>query len=79
MQFLCVSFIQAIFEVQESLREELQRDPTDAELAEATGMTVHQLRRRLDVGRAGRNKLIKVKSSANAVLCCFFLDSETET
>jgi DNA-directed RNA polymerase specialized sigma subunit len=36
MQFLCVSFIQAIFEVQESLREELQRDPTDAELAEAT-------------------------------------------
>jgi hypothetical protein len=71
MQFLCVSFIQAIFEVQESLRDELQRDPT--------GMTVHQLRRRLDVGRAARNKLIKVKSSANAVLCCFFLDSETET
>lgn len=51
--------MKAIFEVQESLREELQRDPTDAELAEATGMTVHQLRRRLDVGRAARNKLIK--------------------
>jgi len=46
--------------VQESLREDLQRDPTDAELAEATGMTVQQLRRRLDVGRAARNKLIKV-------------------
>ncbi|XP_021302430.1 RNA polymerase sigma factor sigE, chloroplastic/mitochondrial isoform X2 [Sorghum bicolor] len=45
--------------MKESLREELQRDPTDAELAEATGMTVHQLRRRLDVGRAARNKLIK--------------------
>jgi RNA polymerase sigma factor len=59
--FCVFSFIQAIFEVQESLREELQRDPTDAELAEATGMTVHQLRRRLDVGRAARNKLIKVK------------------
>ena len=75
------SFIQAIFEVQESLREELQRDPTDAELAEATGMTVHQLRRRLDVGRAARNKLIKVKkSSTNAASqCCSFLDSETET
>jgi len=59
------SFIQAIFEVQESLREELQRDPTDAELAEATGMTVHQLRRRLDVGRSARNKLIKVKKIFN--------------
>ena len=46
--------------MQESLREDLQRDPTDAELAEATGMTVQQLRRRLDVGRAARNKLIKV-------------------
>ncbi|WVZ99751.1 hypothetical protein U9M48_045007 [Paspalum notatum var. saurae] len=51
--------MQAIFQVQQSLREELQRDPTDAELAEATGLTVHQLRRRLDVGRAARNKLIK--------------------
>lgn len=51
--------MKAIFEAQESLREELQRDPTDAEVAEATGMTVHQLRRRLDVGRAARNKLIK--------------------
>jgi RNA polymerase sigma factor len=70
MQFLCVSFIQAIFEVQESLREELQRDPTDAELAEATSMTVHQLRRRLDVGRAAGNKLIKVNLQTNAA---FFL------
>ncbi|XP_039836927.1 RNA polymerase sigma factor sigE, chloroplastic/mitochondrial-like [Panicum virgatum] len=51
--------MKAIFEVQESLREDLQRDPADAELAEATGMTVQQLRRRLDVGRAARNKLIK--------------------
>ncbi|KAL6848748.1 hypothetical protein ACP4OV_021331 [Aristida adscensionis] len=51
--------MKAIFEVQESLRDELQRDPTDAELAEATNMTVQQLRRRLDVGRAARNKLIK--------------------
>nr|CAB3460593.1 unnamed protein product [Digitaria exilis] len=51
--------MKAIFEVQESLREDLQREPTDAELAEATGMSVQQLRRRLDVGRAARNKLIK--------------------
>ncbi|XP_062181103.1 RNA polymerase sigma factor sigE, chloroplastic/mitochondrial-like [Phragmites australis] len=51
--------MKAIFEVQESLRDELQREPTDAELAEATNMTMQQLRRRLDVGRAARNKLIK--------------------
>ncbi|OEL12738.1 RNA polymerase sigma factor sigE, chloroplastic/mitochondrial [Dichanthelium oligosanthes] len=51
--------MKAIFEVRESLREDLQREPTDAELAEATCMTVQQLRRRLDVGRAARNKLIK--------------------
>ncbi|KAF8726850.1 hypothetical protein HU200_019330 [Digitaria exilis] len=37
----------------------MKREPTDAELAEATGMSVQQLRRRLDVGRAARNKLIK--------------------
>ncbi|XP_062232268.1 RNA polymerase sigma factor sigE, chloroplastic/mitochondrial-like [Phragmites australis] len=51
--------MKAIFEVQESLRDELEREPTDAELAGATHMTVQQLRRRLDVGRAARNKLIK--------------------
>ncbi|GJM89885.1 hypothetical protein PR202_ga06110 [Eleusine coracana subsp. coracana] len=51
--------MKAIFEVQENLRAELQREPTDAELAEANNMTVQQLRRRLDVGRAARNKLIK--------------------
>ncbi|CAN6345677.1 unnamed protein product [Urochloa humidicola] len=51
--------MKAIFEVQESLREDSERDRTDAELAEATGMTVQQLRRRLDIGRAARNKLIK--------------------
>lgn len=51
--------MKAIFQVQESLRQELPREPTDAELAEANNMTVQQLRRRLDVGRAARNKLIK--------------------
>jgi RNA polymerase sigma factor len=57
----CCCQCQAIFQVQESLRrDELQRDPTEAELAEANNMSVQQLRRRLDVGRAARNKLIKV-------------------
>jgi DNA-directed RNA polymerase specialized sigma subunit len=49
------------------LREDLQRDPTDAELAETTGMTVQQLRRRLDVGRAARNKLIKVNTETSTL------------
>lgn len=52
------------------MREELQRDPTDAEVAEATGMTVHQLRRRLDVGRAARNKLIKVNAVSVPLIIC---------
>lgn len=50
--------------MQEGLREDLEKEPTDAELAEATGMSVQQLRRRLDIGRAARNKLIKVKTVA---------------
>lgn len=64
---------QAIFEVQENLQNELQREPTDAELAEAMNVTVRQLRRHLDVGRAARNKLIKVTNgmvySASAIYC----------
>lgn len=36
------------------------RDPTDAELAEATNMEVNELRKNMKVGRAARNKLIKV-------------------
>ncbi|XP_006655642.2 RNA polymerase sigma factor sigE, chloroplastic/mitochondrial [Oryza brachyantha] len=51
--------MKAILEVKENLQNELQRDPTDAELAEAMNMPVLQMRRRLEVGRAARNKLIK--------------------
>ncbi|KAG8086547.1 hypothetical protein GUJ93_ZPchr0010g9580 [Zizania palustris] len=47
--------MKAIFEVQDNL----QREPTDAELAEAINMPVLQMRRYLQVGRAARNKLIK--------------------
>lgn len=46
--------------VKENLREELEREPTDSELAEATDMTAVQVRKHLEVGRAARNKLIKV-------------------
>lgn len=38
------------------------REPTDSELAEATKMSTVQLRKSLEVGRAARNKLIKVST-----------------
>ena len=49
---------QAILEVQENLRSE----PTAAGVAEAMNMPVQRLRRLRDVGRAARNKLIKVSN-----------------
>lgn len=53
-------FLQALFEVNENLKIALGREPAEAELADATKMTVAQVRRHLEVGRAARNKLIKV-------------------
>lgn len=47
--------------MKENVQNDLGREPTDAELAEATTMTVAQLRRQMEVGRAARNKLIKVR------------------
>lgn len=44
----------------ENLRNGLGREPVEAELAGATKMTVAQVRKHLEVGRAARNKLIKV-------------------
>lgn len=49
--------------MQENLRSELQSEPTDAEVAEAMNMPVQRLRRLRDVGRAARNKLIKVNNN----------------
>uniref|UniRef100_A0A0D9WKC7 RNA polymerase sigma-70 domain-containing protein n=1 Tax=Leersia perrieri TaxID=77586 RepID=A0A0D9WKC7_9ORYZ len=51
--------MKAILEVKENLQEQLQREPNDAELAEAMNIPVLQMRRHLEVGRAARNKLIK--------------------
>lgn len=42
------------------MHKELNRYPTDAELAAAVNMTVTQMRGHLEVGQAARNKLIKV-------------------
>jgi RNA polymerase sigma factor len=54
------NFFQAINESKESLRNDLQREPSDGELAARMNMTVQELRRRVKVGEAARNKLIKV-------------------
>ncbi|KAG1346461.1 RNA polymerase sigma factor sigE, chloroplastic/mitochondrial [Cocos nucifera] len=51
--------MKAIFEVKKNLNKDLNREPTDAELAAAVNMTVPQLRRHIEAGRAARNKLIK--------------------
>lgn len=56
-----VFLYQALVEVQEELQKGLGREPTEGELANATNMNVIQVRRQLEVGRAARNKLIKVR------------------
>ncbi|KAL7003555.1 hypothetical protein U1Q18_004707 [Sarracenia purpurea var. burkii] len=51
--------MKALHQVKENLQQDLGRQPTDAELAKATNMTVVQVRKHLEVGQAARNKLIK--------------------
>jgi DNA-directed RNA polymerase specialized sigma subunit len=57
---LFLTFFQAINELKESLRSDLQREPSDGELAARMNIIVHELRRHMKVGEAARNKLIKV-------------------
>lgn len=49
-----------MLKVKENLQEDLSREPTDGELAEAVGMSVTKMKRELEVGHAARNKIIKV-------------------
>lgn len=51
--------MKAIIQVKENLQNDLGREPTDGELAEATNLDVHHLRKDIKVGQAARNKLIK--------------------
>ncbi|CAN4085782.1 unnamed protein product [Withania somnifera] len=51
--------MKAILQVKENLQNNLGREPTDGEVAEATNMDASELRKKLEVGRAARNKLIK--------------------
>ncbi|KAH9615430.1 hypothetical protein KSS87_010652, partial [Heliosperma pusillum] len=57
--FKLLELRKALLQVKENLHRELGRDPTDAELGQATNMTVIQVRRRMGAGHAARNKLIK--------------------
>ncbi|KAL3524390.1 hypothetical protein ACH5RR_017224 [Cinchona calisaya] len=51
--------MKAIVQVKEQMQNDLRREPTDGELAEATNVDFLQLRKDIQVGRAARNKLIK--------------------
>ncbi|WOK91387.1 RNA polymerase sigma factor sigE, chloroplastic/mitochondrial [Canna indica] len=57
--FKLIQPMKAILKVKEGLSEDFNREPTDAELADAVKMSVPQLRRHIEVGQAARNKLIK--------------------
>ncbi|KAK4789320.1 hypothetical protein SAY86_020639 [Trapa natans] len=51
--------MQALLEVNQNLRAGLGKEPTEGELADAMKMTVTEVRKHLEAGRAARNKLIK--------------------
>lgn len=46
--------------MKENLQKDLGKEPTEGELAEATDIKAVQIRKLIEVGRAARNKLIKV-------------------
>ncbi|KAK7282617.1 hypothetical protein RIF29_11534 [Crotalaria pallida] len=51
--------MKVLLPVKEDLQKELGREPTDAELAEATNMSIVRVKKAIEIGRAARNKLIK--------------------
>lgn len=52
--------IKVILQVKEHLQDNLGREPSGVEIAEATNVDIVLLRKILEAGRAARNKLIKV-------------------
>ncbi|XP_020247660.1 RNA polymerase sigma factor sigE, chloroplastic/mitochondrial-like [Asparagus officinalis] len=54
-------WLMAISEVKENLHKDLNKEPTEGELAATVNMTVSELRKHIEVGQAARNKLIKVR------------------
>ncbi|KAM2070776.1 hypothetical protein ACFX16_002123 [Malus domestica] len=51
--------MKCLHEVREQLQKDLGTKPTNGKLAEATNMSVVQVKKHFEVGRAARNKLIK--------------------
>ncbi|XP_020224708.1 RNA polymerase sigma factor sigE, chloroplastic/mitochondrial [Cajanus cajan] len=51
--------MKALLRVKEDLQKELAREPADGELADATNMSIAQVKKAMEVGQAARNKLIK--------------------
>ncbi|KAL8142481.1 hypothetical protein V2J09_015513 [Rumex salicifolius] len=53
--------MKTLIQLKENLQRDLGREPTDSELGEAVNITVAQVTKQMEVGRAARNKLIKVR------------------
>nr|QKY65007.1 plastidic RNA polymerase sigma-subunit 5 [Passiflora tenuiloba] len=51
--------MKTLYKVKQKLQDNFGREPTESELAEATNMSVREVRKLMEVGRAARNKLIK--------------------
>lgn len=46
--------------MKEDLHKELAREPTEEEIGDATNMSTVKVKKAIEVGRAARNKLIRV-------------------
>lgn len=46
--------------MKEDLQKELAREPTEEEIGDATNMSTVKVKKAIEVGRAARNKLIRV-------------------
>ncbi|KAM6586646.1 RNA polymerase sigma factor sigE, chloroplastic/mitochondrial [Cannabis sativa] len=51
--------LKELLKVQENLQTAMGREPTEGEIAEATNMSVVEVKKQLEIGWAARNKLIK--------------------
>lgn len=52
--------LQALLEVKDELQKSLGREPREAEIAGEIKMTAAEVKKKIEIGRAARNKLIKV-------------------
>lgn len=52
--------MQALLEVKDELQKSLGREPREAEIAGEINMTAGEVKKKIEIGRAARNKLIKV-------------------